>query len=155
MTECCGRNKRGHLRAPARAIVTLCLGASSLTGCMSLANEEGRLPDAMRGAIATLSAKGYPDLTKIPDTPTDLPSQLNWSSLESRLVSQGAALAANPTAALPTSEETNVSWAASARNELERDPRAESLPAGAPSTPEWATAARAKLNADLARLPPP
>jgi hypothetical protein len=140
-----------------RAVVALCLCALG-TGCMSLENEEGRLPDAMRGAIAGLTAKGYPDLTKIPDAPTELPSSTTWTSLEAGLVQQGRDLSANPTAATPTAEETNLDWAQSEKEKLEADPRAAPLPAvvpGAEGTPEWAAAARAKLEADLARLPPP
>ena len=128
------------------------------TGCMSLENEEGRLPDAMRSAISGLTAKGYPDLTKIPDAPTDLPSATTWSALEARLAAQGKLVAASPSAIAPTAEETNLSWAVTERNRLEAEPMAQPLPpvvAGAPGTPEWAAEARAKLEADLARLPPP
>ena len=128
------------------------------TGCMSLENEEGRLPDALRSAISGLTAKGYPDLTKIPDAPTDLPSATTWSALEARLAAQGKLVAASPSAIAPTAEETNLSWAVTERNRLEADPMAQPLPpvvAGAPGTPEWAAEARAKLEADLARLPPP
>jgi hypothetical protein len=141
----------------AKLLVALSL-AGLCTGCMSLENEEGRLPDAMRSAISGLTAKGYPDLTKIPEAPTDLPSATTWSALETRLTSQGREVATNPKSISPTAEETNLSWAATERTALEGDPRAQPLPpvvAGAPGTPEWAAEARAKLEADLARLPPP
>ena len=128
------------------------------SGCMSLANEEGRLPDAMRSVISGFTAKGYPDLTKLPEAPTDLPTSANWSALESRLVAQGRALATNPAAIAPTPEETNLAWARTEREALEADPLAQPLqpdPPGAPSSAQWAADARAKLDADLARLPPP
>jgi hypothetical protein len=146
-------------KSPFAKRVIVALGLCALgSGCVSLENEEGRLPDAMRGAIAGLTAKGYPDLTKIPDPPTDLPSSTTWTALETGLIAQGLDLSANPTAAAPTAEETNLDWAQSEKEKLEADPRAAALPAvvpGAEGTPEWAAAARAKLEADLARLPPP
>ncbi len=145
------------LSLAARALVAMSLASMSV-GCVSLENEEGRLPDAVRAAISGLTAKGYPDLTKIPDAPTNLPTPATWTALESRLVGQGRDLAANPSAVAPTAEETNLSWAATARTNLEADPRSEPLPAivaGAEGSPEWAAAAKAKLEADLARLPPP
>jgi hypothetical protein len=140
-----------------KAVVALALAAFG-TGCMSLENEEGRLPNAMRSAISGLTAKGYPDLTKIPDAPKDLPSAATWSGLEAQLAAQGKVVAADPSARAPTAEETNLSWAATERSAVEADPRAQPVPpviAGAPGTPDWAAEARAKLDADLARLPPP
>ncbi len=142
--------------AAAKAVMALGLAVFG-SGCMSLENEEGRLPDAMRSAISGLTAKGYPDLTKIPDTPKDMPSPSTWSALESRLSAQGREVARNPNAVSPRSEETNLDWAAIDRAALESDPRAEPLPpvvAGALSSQEWAEQARAKLDADIARLPP-
>lgn len=139
-----------------KGLLLLSLAALS-TGCMSLENEEGRLPDAVRSTISGLIAKGYPDLTKIPDAPTDLPAPATWTALESRLVIQGRELAANPAAAAPTSDDTSLSWAQSARSNLEADPRAQPVtapPAGVPTELESAAAARAKFDADLARLPP-
>ena len=139
-----------------RIILVLAVAVFS-TGCMSLENEEGRLPDAVRSAISTLSAKGYPDLTKLPEIPTDLPSGSNWSAVEARLVSQGEQLSQNPGAALPSADETNLNWAEKERAALNNDPRALPLeidPSGTTNDPNWAIAARAKLEADLARLPP-
>jgi hypothetical protein len=145
-----------HVKAALRfgACLTLVLNS----GCMSLENEEARLPDGMRSAMASLTAKGYPDLTKIPDAPKDLPSATAWSSLESGLVTQGAAVAANPEAKALVPGDTDLAWAAQDRAALEADPRAEPLPAAVPGTatePDWAVEARKKLEADLARLPPP
>jgi hypothetical protein len=140
----------------AKAVVVLSLAAFS-TGCMSLENEEGRLPDAMRTTISALTSNGYPDLTKIPDAPTDLPAPATWTALEAGLVRQGKEMAANPAAAAPTSDDTNLSWAQSARLNLEADPRAQPIiapPAGVQTELESAAAARAKFDADLARLPP-
>ncbi len=152
------------LYADAKSTISLALRGAivaalslSATACMSLANEEGRLPDVMRSAITGLTARGYPDLTKIPDAPTDLPTARTWSSLEARLVQQGATLRANPLATAPTADDINLEWAAQAQAGLEADPRAQALPpvvAGSPGTPEWAAQERAKLDADLARLPP-
>jgi hypothetical protein len=141
--------------APVIAMLTLCLGT---TGCVSLENEEGRLPRAMRASIATLSAKGYPDLTKIPDAPTDLPTAANWTSLEAGLVAQGNTLSTDPMAVPPTTDEANLGWAKAAQTAFDGDPRAQPLPPvqpGSENDVSWAAAAKAKLEADLARLPPP
>lgn len=127
------------------------------TGCMSLQNEEGRLPDAMRSALSGLDAQGYPDLTKIPDAPTNLPSSATWDAMERRLIMQGKALAANKAARLPSGEELNLNWAQTDRQALTTDPRAQPVPDGAGEAAKaaaWAEAERAKIEADLARLPP-
>jgi hypothetical protein len=133
---------------------TLCLSLTVLSaGCVSLENDEGRLPDAMRASMTSLSAKDYPDLTKIPDAPTPA----TWGALEAGLIAQGQQIAAAPLAAVPTADETNLNWATNARAALESDPLAQPLPArvaGAPTELEDAAAARAKFDADLARLPP-
>jgi hypothetical protein len=143
---------------PALRLAVIGMLLTSTSGCMSLENEEGRLPDAMRAAISNLSAKGFPDLTKIPDAPQDLPSTSTWKSLESGLVAQGKSLAANPGAVAPTAEETNLDWAETQRRALNADPRAEPVPPvpieGSDEV-RAAAAAKAKLDADLARLPPP
>jgi hypothetical protein len=141
--------------APVLAALTLCVGA---TGCVSLENEEGRLPRAMQASLATLSAKGYPDLTKIPDAPTDLPTAANWTSLEAGLVAQGNTVSTDPMAVQPTTDEANLGWAKAAQSALDGDPRAQPLPPvqpGSENDVSWAAAAKAKLEADLARLPPP
>jgi hypothetical protein len=141
-----------------RSVACLPFLALAVSGCTTLAAEEGRLPQAMRGAIATFTAKGYPDLSKIPDVPQDVPSENNWSNLEAGLVQQGKAVSASPLASAPTPEETNQTWADGARASLETDPRAQPLSPPQPGTPseaEWAAQAKAKLDADLARLPPP
>jgi hypothetical protein len=147
----------GH-RATARACAVAALLACAFgAGCVSLENEEGRLPDAMRGTINSLTAKGYPDLTKIPDAPTSLPTETTWNALQSGLIGQGAEVSRNPDARAPTPDETNLTWAASERSKLEADPQAQPLPApvaGSDNSPDWAAAARAKLDADIARLPP-
>jgi hypothetical protein len=127
-------------------------------GCVSLESEEGRLPAAVRSAINTFSAKGYPDLTKIPPAPTSSPTSASWSALESGLVTQGNALMTNPEARLPLADEANRNWAEAARRTLTEDPRAEPVPPvpieGAVEA-DWAAKARTKLDADIARLPPP
>ena len=146
-----------NMSRTAKALAALSVVTLSV-GCVSLENEEGRLPDAMRSAISNLTAKGYPDLTKIPDAPTDVPTSATWTALESRLVMQGRDLSANPSAVAATPEETDLSWAATAKNSLESDPRSEPVPPiaiGGEGSPDWAAAAKAKLDADLARLPPP
>jgi hypothetical protein len=126
-------------------------------GCVSLESEEGRLPAAMRTAINTFSAKGYPDLTKIPPVPTDVPTAANWSALESGLVTQGKALTNNPAARPPTTDEANLSWADAARRTITEDPRSEPVPPvpiDGSQEAQWAAEAKAKLDADIARLPP-
>ena len=149
-----GAHARPATRLRCCVLGILCV---ALTGCVSLENEEGRLPDAMRSAINSLTAKGYPDLTKIPDAPTNLPNAATWTALETGLVGQGSRLNNNTDARAPTPDETNLDWAQKERAALDADPRAQPLPApvaGAAESPDWAAAARAKLEADLARLPP-
>jgi hypothetical protein len=152
------RGTKPRFRSQLPRLVAAAFFGASATGCMSLENEEGRLPNAMRTAISNLSAKGYPDLTKIPDAPTNLPTAANWAALESGLVSQGNELATNPTAVPPTADEANVDWAETERRALESDPRAQPLPPVPTDDSEevrWAAEAKAKLDADIARLPPP
>jgi hypothetical protein len=144
-------------RAPIKRSFVAMACALSCAGCVSLENEEGRLPDAVRSAISGLTAKGYPDLTKIPDAPTNLPTAATWGALEQGLVAQGQSVAQNPGAVAPTAEELNQSWAQGARASLEADPRSQPVPPVAVGTQtelEAAAAARAKFDADLARLPP-
>jgi hypothetical protein len=134
------------------------LGVAALCcGCMSLENEEGRLPNAMRSAIAGFTAKGYPDLTKLPDAPTGLPSANAWSALEAGLVKQGQQLGTNPAAVALKPEDSDLRWAQVAKSEVEANPLSQPLvqaPSGTPTELENAAAARAKFDADLARLPP-
>jgi hypothetical protein len=157
MTEVNFRVKiRQAVREAARAACALSL-CSFLTGCMSLQNEEGRLPNAVRSALSGLTAQGYPDLTKIPDAPTNLPSSAAWEALEGRLVAQGHALAGNRAARVPSAEELNLNWAQTDRSALTTDPRAQPLAdseTAAANAAAWARQARAKLEADIARLPP-
>jgi hypothetical protein len=138
--------------------VMIVAGFLSLAACSTLAEEEGRLPDAMRSAMTTLTARGYPDLTKIPDAPKDVPPASTWSALEAGLVSQGQRVSASPLATPLTAEETNLAWADRDRATLVTDPRAQPLPPvvpGSQTEAEWAAQAKAKLDADIARLPPP
>jgi hypothetical protein len=151
-------NNKSVKHLPVLRWLAVALLAASATGCMSLENEEGRLPDAMRSAISTLSAKGYPDLTKIPDAPTNLPTSASWTALETGLVAQGKSLSDNPAAVPPTADEANQDWAERERRALNADPRAEPVPPvpiGGSDEAKWAAEAKAKLDADLARLPPP
>jgi hypothetical protein len=134
-----------------------CFGIGLLSGCMSLESEEGRLPAAMRTAINTFTAKGYPDLTKVPDAPTNVPTPATWTALENGLVDQGKILSRDPAARPPAANETNLSWAERERQALTSDPRAEPVPpvpVQGSSEAVWAAEAKAKLDADIARLPP-
>ncbi len=125
-----------------------------LGACSSLSGDEGFLPEAMRSASATLEAKGYPDLTKIPDLPTNLPSQGAWASMQSSLKNAGAGVQSNPSAATLSAEEANLAWAQEERTRLEASPKAAAGPLPGEKDENWAAAARAKLEADIANLPP-
>lgn len=139
-----------------RALLGVAMLAFS-AGCGTLENEEGRLPDAMQTAIRTFSASGYPDLTKLPEAPKNVPSAGTWTALEAGLVAQGQEVSANPSAAPLTQTESDLSWAQTARTSLETEPLAQPI---APAQPgevteqDAAAAARAKFDADFARLPP-
>jgi predicted nucleic acid-binding protein len=67
-----------------------------LCACQTLGQEDGFLPDTIRSASAVLKPGDYPDLTKIPDAPTDLPSQKAWANLQSGLQADATRLEANP-----------------------------------------------------------
>lgn len=127
------------------------------TACGTLENEEGRLPDAMRTAMRTFSANGYPDLTKLPEAPKYVPSAATWSALEAGLIAQGQEVASSPSASALTPADSDLTWAQTARTDLETEPLAQPIaPAqsGASNEQEDAAAARAKFDADFARLPP-
>jgi hypothetical protein len=135
----------------------MCALVTLSTGCATLENEEGRLPDAMRTAVRTFSASGYPDLTKLPETPKNIPSAATWSALEAGLVAQGQEVASNPSAAALTPADSDLTWAQTARTSLEIEPLAQPVApvqSGASAEQDAAAAARAKFDADFARLPP-
>ncbi len=128
--------------------------STSLTACQSLGGEEGALPDAIRSAGAVVSASGYPDLSKIPATPKDLPSDKSWRDFESGLKRDARRLALKAGAQPVTAMEIDQAWASQAKLSLEAVPNA--LPTQTTPTEDanWAAKARAKIEADIARLPP-
>ena len=128
--------------------------STSLTACQSLGGEEGALPDAIRSAGAVISASGYPDLSKIPATPKDLPSDKSWRDFEAGLKRDSRRLVLKAGAQPVTAMEIDQAWASQAKSSLEAVPNAQPVETSPTEDADWAAKARAKIEADIARLPP-
>jgi hypothetical protein len=130
----------------------------SLTACISLDNETGVIPEALRTASANISGNSYPNLAALPQVPKNLPAAGQWTAMEAELLAAASDLARAPNAALPKPGETDTSWSVAERRALDADPRAQPLARDAQLTgPEyeaWAAAERARLEAEIAALPP-
>lgn len=122
--------------------------------CQSLKTEEGFLPDALRSAGAVIQPGDYPDLRKIPDPPKDLPTQKAWADLQDGLTRDGQAVDARPGAGPITKAEADQSWAAAAKALVDANPASAPTMLNDAQSEAWAEEARAKMEADLARLPP-
>jgi hypothetical protein len=126
----------------------------SLAACQSLRSEEGALVDAIRSAGAVVSASGYPDLSKVPNLPKNLPSEKNWADFEAGLKSDARRLSLTAGAQPITPMEIDQAWASQARTDLEASPNALPIETSPTDDANWAAKARAGIAADIARLPP-
>jgi hypothetical protein len=125
-----------------------------LSACQTLGQEEGFLPDTIRSAHSVLKPGDYPDLSKIPDSPKDLPSEQSWSDLQSGLQADAKIVHANPGSKPVAASEIDQAWAKAAQQAIESN-SASAQPAQTDAESDaWAAAARAKMEADIARLPP-
>jgi hypothetical protein len=96
----------------------------------------------------------YPDLTKIPDAPTDLPSQKVWANLQSGLQADATRLEANPNSKPMPAGEIDQAWARAAKQAIDSNSASAQAAQTDAESDAWAAAARAKMEADIARLPP-
>ncbi|WP_157893647.1 hypothetical protein [Aquidulcibacter paucihalophilus] len=144
---------RRHLRRASRFVV-LGLVAASLGACQSLSQQEGFLPDTIRSAGSVLTPRDYPDLTKIPDAPTNLPSQKSWAELQAGLQASANVLEANPSSKPVAANEIDQAWAKAEQQAIEANAASAPAQQNAAESDAWAAAARAKMEADIARLPP-
>ncbi|MCA3692395.1 MAG: hypothetical protein IOB61_03410 [Aquidulcibacter sp.] len=128
--------------------------AASLGACQSLSQEEGFLPDTIRSAGSVLTPRDYPDLTKIPDAPTNLPSQKSWAELQAGLQASAKVLEANPSSKPVAASEIDQAWAKAEQQAIEANAASVPTQQNAAESDAWAAAARAKMEADIARLPP-
>lgn len=144
---------RRHFRRASRLVV-LGLVAASLGACQSLSQEEGFLPDTIRSAGSVLTPRDYPDLTKIPDAPTNLPSQKSWAELQAGLQASAKVLEANPSSKPVAASEIDQAWAKAEQQAIEANAASVPTQQNAAESDAWAAAARAKMEADIARLPP-
>ncbi len=125
-----------------------------LCACQSLGQEEGFLPDTIRSASAVLKPGDYPDLTKIPDAPKDLPSQKSWANLQSGLQADAKSLESSPNSKPMPASEIDQVWAKAAQQAIESNSASAQPDQTDAESDAWAAAARAKMEADIARLPP-
>ncbi len=146
------RPKRRIIRAPVLLVFGL-LGLP-LGACQSLSQEEGFLPDTIRSASSVLTPRDYPDLTKIPDAPTNLPSQKSWADLQAGLQADAKIMQANPGAKPVSASEIDQTWAKAEQQSIEANSASAPTQQTAAESDAWAAAARAKMEADIARLPP-
>jgi len=144
--------KRPLWRIP--KVVALGLLFVPLCACQTLGQEEGFLPDTIRSATAVLKPGDYPDLTRIPDAPTDLPSQNAWANLQSGLQADATRLEANPNSKPVPAGEIDQTWAKAAKQAIDSNSASTQTAQTDAESDAWAAAARAKMEADIARLPP-
>ena len=154
-----GPNVPGPKQSPkSRCHVALgCLIFASpllLAACQSLRSEEGALPDAIRSAGAVVAGSGYPDLSRVPNLPKNLPSEKNWIEFEAGLNRDARRLALKAGAQPITPMEIDQAWASLAKSSLEASPNALPIEASPTDDADWAAKARASIAADIARLPP-
>ena len=142
-----------HLRCKPK-VFALGLLFVPLCACQTLGQEEGFLPDTIRSASAVLKPGDYPDLTKIPDAPTDLPSQKAWANLQSGLQADAKRLDANPNSKPIPAGEIDQAWAKAAKQTMDSNSASAQTAQTDAESDAWAAAARAKMEADIARLPP-
>jgi hypothetical protein len=141
-------------RARAALVCLVIACSTSLVACQSLGSEEGALPDAIRSAGAVVSGSGYPDLSKIPPTPKNMPSEKNWLDFETGLKRDARRLALKAGAQPVTAMEIDQAWANQAKSSLEAVPNALPVETSPTEDANWAAKARARIEADIARLPP-
>lgn len=144
--------KRPFWRMP--KVVALGFLLVPLCACQSLDQEEGFLPDTIRSAGAVLKPGDYPDLTKIPDTPKDLPNQKSWANLQAGLQADAKRLEANPNSKPMPADEIDQTWAKAAKQAIDSNSASAQTAQTDAESDAWAAAARAKMEADIARLPP-
>jgi hypothetical protein len=125
-----------------------------LCACQTLGQEEGFLPDTIRSAGSVLKPGDYPDLTKIPDAPKDLPSQTSWENLQSGLQADANRLEANPNSKPMLADEIDQTWAKATKQAIDSNSASAQTAQTDGESEAWAAAARAKMEADVARLPP-
>ncbi|MFM1976693.1 MAG: hypothetical protein RL145_1539 [Pseudomonadota bacterium] len=146
------QRQRPHRRMS--MMLALGLVVVPLSACQTLGQEEGFLPDTIRSASAVLKPGDYPDLTKIPDPPKNLPSQKSWTDLQSGLQADAKIMQANPGSKPIAAGEIDQSWATAEKQAIEANSASTPTSQTTAESDAWAAAARAKMEADIARLPP-
>lgn len=112
------------------------------------------MPDTIRSARAILKPGDYPDLSKIPETPKDLPSQKSWADLQMGLQADAKIVQANPGSKPIAAGEIDQTWAKAEKQAIESNSASTQTKQTNAESDAWAAAARAKMEADIARLPP-
>lgn len=145
-----------QMRRMFRAPVTLALGLFfvPLSACQTLGQEEGFLPDTIRSARAVLNPGDYPDLSKIPEIPKDLPTQKAWADLQTSLQADAKIVQANPGSKPIAAGEIDQTWAKVEKQAMESNSASAQTKQTDAESDAWAAAARAQMEADIARLPP-
>jgi hypothetical protein len=146
------QRKRPFWRTP--KLLALGLALVPLCACQTLGQEEGFLPDTIRSAGGVFKPGDYPDLTKIPVTPKDMPSQKSWANLQSGLQADAKRLEANPNSKPMPAGELDLTWAKTAKQAIDSNTASAQTAQTEAESDAWAASTRAKMEADIARLPP-
>ena len=146
--------QRQRLLGRAPMLLALGLIVGPLSACQTLGQEEGFLPDSIRSASAVLKPGDYPDLTKVPDAPANLPSQKSWADLKAGLQADAKIVQANPGSKPIAAGEIDQTWAKAEKQAIEANSASAQTTQTDAESDAWAGAARAKMEADIARLPP-
>ena len=141
----CKMMKKSPLKIGASFSLPLLL-ICTLGGCVTKIRDSVQdLPDTIALASHNATDQGFPDLRKIPPIPTDMKSDKDWSLHKDKLEVRRLEIESAPNSRLATKEESDITWAQSAKTILEKDPRAQ------PAKPDeealaWAARMRALLN---------
>ncbi|GIU65872.1 hypothetical protein [Candidatus Phycosocius spiralis] len=130
------------------------MGMIPAVACQSIGTVEGALPDAIRSTRAVVVAAGYPDLSKIPTVPVNLPSEKDWIDFESDLLRDVRRLSFKAGAPPLSQLESTQAWASQVRSTLEASHMSAPIDPSPSDATSWAAKARASIEAGIARLQP-
>jgi hypothetical protein len=129
----------------------LCISLSVVSACASIAGQNSG-GGALQDVRQAMDPRGYPDLSKIPVTPTNLPTVESWASFEQSLRQSGAVLNADPRAILVRDLPDPEVWAVPLRREMASNPGLAAAP-GWMRDGRWYDDLRQRMDQAFARQP--